>query len=414
MSRAFDVIVVGGGVIGCAVTYELARRGVRVLLVDKSLPGRATSASAGGLWPVGEAVGLGCGVIYHAAQATAASADTDAHGPEPLPDVFRDFLVESNARFPELAGELRELSGVDIEYEPCRGLLFVIYNEHEQAFVDSVAQSLPAAARLETLSPEEVARLEPRLTRELLGGALLLGEHEVNPMLLAEALKRGAIRLGAEFCSDTRVTALRRRDHRIVGVEAEEEFFPCQTVVNAAGAWSGQLAAMIGLELPAFPVRGQIVLTETLPHTLNACLSTSACYMAQKAHGEVLIGSTTERVGYDVSVTEVAISSLCQGAVRAIPMLRDVRVKRVWAGLRPGTPDELPILGPVDGLDGYMNATGGFRTGIVAAPLTGQVVAQRVCREALSYPVSPFLASRFTGASSDSRPVSAHPLSQTK
>src|SRR5579883_1701155 len=100
-----DVIVVGGGVIGCAAAYELARRSVSVLLLDQSYPGRATSASAGGLWPVGEAVGLGCGVIYHAAQ-----SGGEGDGPEPLPEAFRDFLVASNARFPKLADELREAS----------------------------------------------------------------------------------------------------------------------------------------------------------------------------------------------------------------------------------------------------------------------------------------------------------------
>lgn len=397
MNRAFDVIVVGGGVIGCAVAYELARRSVRVLLLDKSLPGRATSASAGGLWPVGEAVGLGCGVIYHAAQTGSGDSPLpeDSAGPEALPAVFRDFLFQSNGEFPRLHEELKDLSGVDIEYDPGAGLLFAMFNEREQAFVDHVAQSLPSDVSLERLSPQEAFKLEPQLTQEVIGGALLAGEHQVNPMALAEAYKRAAIRLGATFRHDARVTALRAEVDRVVGVEVADEIIPCDMVVNAAGAWAGTLAATIGLELPVFPVRGQIVLTETLPHTLHACISTSACYMTQKKHGEVLIGSTTERAGFDVSVTEDAVSALCQGAIRTIPMLRDVRVKRVWAGLRPGTPDELPILGPVSGLDGYMNATGGFRTGIVASPLTGLLTAEMIAGERHSFPVEPFLLSRF-------------------
>jgi hydrogen cyanide synthase HcnC len=390
MNPVPDVIVVGGGVIGCAVTHELARRSVRVMLLDKSLPGRATSASAGGLWPVGEAVGLGCGVIYHAARPGAGTGD-----PEPLPEAFRDFLSRSNSLFPELALELRELTALDVEYAPGAGLLFVIYDDSERAFVGRVARSLPPDARLEVLSPQEVARLEPRLTRDVRGGALLPGEHQVNPMLLAEAFKRAAVKRGAAFHGDTRVTGLRRRGDRVMGVEVGEEFLPCHTVVNAAGAWAGRLAATAGLELPVVPVRGQIVLTETLPPVLNACLSTSACYLAQKAHGEVLIGSTTEHAGFDTAVTPEAIRSLCRGAVRAVPLLRRVGVKRTWAGLRPGTPDELPILGPVAGLDGYVNAAGGFRTGIVAAPLTGQVVAQLVGGETPCCPVGPFSVDRF-------------------
>jgi hydrogen cyanide synthase HcnC len=402
-----DVIVVGGGVIGCATAFELAKRSVRVLLLDKTLPGRATSASAGGLWPVGEAVGLGCGVIYHAAKYPSHGKHSGANGapshsgkgPDPLAPVFRDFLVMSNARFPALADELRGLSGIDIEYEPGAGLLFVIFEQAELAVVNKLARSLPPQMSLETLSPAETARLEPRLARDVLGGALLQGEHQVNPMLLAEGYKRAAIKLGAIFRHDARVTGFRVRGGRIEGVEVGEEFLPCQTVVNAAGSWAGPLAATAGLDLPVFPVRGQIVLTESLPHVLNCCISTASCYLLQKAHGEVLIGSTTEHVGYDVSVTPGAVQSLCRGAIRTVPMLRQVAVKRVWAGLRPGTHDELPILGPVDGLEGYVNAAGGFRTGIVASPLTGLVVAQCVVGEELSYPLDAFLMSRFAQSS---------------
>ena len=136
------------------------------------------------------------------------------------------------------------------------------------------------------------------------------------------------------------------------------------------------------------PVRGQIVLTETMPPILNTCITTAACYLAQKAHGEVLIGSTTEQAGFDVSVTPAAIAAMCRGAVRAIPMLARAQVKRTWAGLRPGTPDELPILGPAPGVTGYCNAAGGFRTGIVASPLTGIVVAQLVLGEEPAVPVA--------------------------
>ncbi len=396
MSHGPDVIVVGGGVIGCAVTYELAKRSVGVLLLDQSLPGRATSASAGGLWPVGEAVGLGCGVIYHSAQAKAPpSTNGQPYDPQPLPDVFRDFLVRSNARFPELAAELQALAGLDIEYAAGAGLLFVIEDESQRAFVQRVTRSLPASIHLETLAPEAVAKLEPTLRRDLVGGVLLSGEHQVNPMLLAEAYKRAAIRLGASFRPQVGVTAIRRQGDRVVGVEAKGEFLPCRAVVNAAGAWAGRLAATAGLELPVVPVRGQIVLTETLPSTLNACLSTASCYLLQKAHGEVLIGSTTEHTGFDVGVTPEAIGALCRGAVRTVPMLSQVGVKRVWAGLRPGTPDELPILGPSGGLDGYFNAAGGFRTGIVASALTGQVVAQWVAGEAPACDPQAFLSDRF-------------------
>ena len=393
MKRTADVVVVGGGVTGCAVAYELAKQSVDVLLLDKSLPGRATSASAGGLWPIGEAVGLGCGVIYHTSNnGSDTSSFTDVGM---LPKSFREFLVSSNQHFPELAGRLYELSGIDIEYEPGVGLIFVIYNENERAFVDHLIQSLPPETPLEVLSASEIRRLEPELSHDVLGGALLSGEHQVNPMLLAEALKRSAMKLGASFRHEARVSAFVRKGEEISGVQIEDEFVSCGTVVNAAGAWSGKLAATVNLALPVYPVRGQIVLTEALPHTLNACLSTSGCYLNQKKHGEVLIGSTTEEAGFDVSVTSEAVANLCKQAIRAVPALGNVGIKRLWAGLRPGTPDELPILGPVDELSGYFNATGGFRTGIVASPLTGILVSQCICGEELDASIDPFLTSRF-------------------
>jgi hydrogen cyanide synthase HcnC len=299
--RQPKIIVVGGGVIGCAVTYQLAKKHVSVLLLDDRLPGRATSASAGGLWPIGEAVGLGCGVIFHATQTVKTESSLQGSGPQPLPDVFRDYLILSNARFPELAPELRELSGVDIEYAPGAGLLFVVFDEKERAFVKRVAQAPSPGLAVEVLSAEEVARLEPHLTRTLLGGALLRGEHQVNPMFLAEAFRRAALKPGADLRHHSRVSAIRREGQRVTGVEIGGEFLPCGTVVNAAGAWSASLAASAGLHLPLFPVRGQIVLTEAMPPVLNTCLSASTCYLAQKVHGEVLIGSTTENAGFDVS-----------------------------------------------------------------------------------------------------------------
>jgi hydrogen cyanide synthase HcnC len=314
-----------------------------------------------------------------------------------LPEAFRDFLVRSNRRFPGLAEEIRDQTGIDIEFAAGAGLLFPLYGEEHRAFVDGVRSSLPPDAKLHLLTPAETARLEPNLTRDLLGAALLEGEHQVNPLLLAEGFKRAAIRRGAQFRHDTRVTALRREGNRIVGVEIGPEFLPCETVVNAAGAWAGRLANRVHIELPIEPVRGQVVLTETLPPVLKGCASTPACYLAQKAHGEILIGSTTERVGFDVAVTSDALAALCRGAVRALPCLRTVSIKRTWAGLRPGTPDELPILGAAPGIQGYVNAAGGFRTGIVASPLTGEVVAQIILAEESSVPVEPFSVERFSG-----------------
>jgi hydrogen cyanide synthase HcnC len=390
--QTYDVVIAGGGVAGHATAWELATRDLDVLVVDRQLPGRATSASAGGLWPVGEAVGLGCGVIY---QATRTDSDGADAVPESLPDVFRDFLIESNSRFPDLAIQLKDITGIDIELDRGPGLLFLMQTVRQQAVVDNIARGLPDGFVLELLSPSDVAELESAVTTDIVGGALLAGEDQVNPMLLAEAYKRAALVAGARMQNDQLVDEILREGDRVVGVRVGDETIGCGHVINAAGAWAGQLAATADISLPVEPIRGQVVLTEALPPTLAACLSTSSCYLVQKRHGEILVGSTTELAGFDTGITEEGIRGLCQGAIKAVPMLADVGIKRTWAGLRPGTPDEMPVLGGVDGIDGYANVAGGFRTGIVAAPLMARIVAQTIVGETPDVPIEPYLVDRF-------------------
>jgi hydrogen cyanide synthase HcnC len=394
MSRGADVVVVGGGVIGCAVAYYAARRGLRVALVDQPKPGRATSASAGGLWPLGESAGLGCGVIFYKAMVASGAAQA-GQGPEQLPKSFLDFAIRSNAMFPRLAEELREAAGMDIELE-ATSLLYLMYDEGDQAFARSLWQGWPGRrSLLEWLTPEAAAAAEPALTRELQGALRFHGDDQVNPYKTADALRAGARRHGARLLSHTEVTGIEVERGRVVAVRTASERLPTGMVVNAAGAWAGQVARMVDVDVPVRPVRGQIVCTATLPPLLAACVSTTDCYLAQKHHGEVIIGSTTEDVGFDPGVTPAAIQTLCEGAVRAVPALADVDVKRVWSGLRPGSPDELPILGPVEGLAGYLNACGHFRTGVLTAPLTGLVLAETMMGERPSYAIEPFLLSRF-------------------
>ena len=402
--REVDVAVIGGGIIGSAVAYFAAKRGLRVALVDQPRRGRATSASAGGLWPIGESVGLGCGVIFHKAQA--ANGGTNGHGnghapgaatfPGALPRCFFDFAMQSNAMAPGVAAELLDLCGIDVEWERT-SLLFVLGDSGDEAFAHFVRDRLPDADRLtQWLSPEELAREEPAVTREARGALRFFGDDQVNPYRLADAFRASAGALGASVHSHAEVTGLRVEKGRVVAVETREGAIPCTMAVNAAGAWAPQIGRMVGLEIPVRPVRGQILGTETLPKgTLRACLSTSDCYLAQKGHGEIIIGSTTEEVGFATDVTPAALHTLAAGAVKAMPSLETVRLKRTWAGLRPGTPDELPILGPVEGVEGYFNACGHFRTGILNAPLTGLVLSEMLVGEPPSVPIEPFLLSRF-------------------
>lgn len=394
MTRRADMVVVGGGVIGCAVSYYAARKGLSVTLIDQPRRGRATSASAGGLWPLGESVGLGCGVIFYKAQLAKGEGAGNGHGPAQLPRSFLDFALQSNAMYPALAAELLDVGGVDIELEPT-SLLFVMYDEGDVAFAKPLWESCPCGRSLtDWLSPEELAVAEPAVTREARGALRLEGDDQVNPYRLADAFRAGARALGATVLSHTEVTGVTVEAGRVVAVQTAAGTIPCGQMVNAAGSWAAEVSRMVGVELPVQPVRGQILGTETLPKVFSACLSTSDCYLAQKHHGEVIVGSTTEDVGFDPGVTPEAMATLAAGAVRAVPLLARAQVKRMWSGFRPGTPDELPILGPVDGVEGYLNACGHFRTGILTSPLTGLMIAELASGEPTSFPVEPFLHAR--------------------
>jgi hydrogen cyanide synthase HcnC len=388
------VVVVGGGVVGCAVAYYAARRGLDVTLIDIPKRGRATSASAGGLWPMGESVGLGCGVIF--AKTMAANCDTgDGTHPGRLPDSFLEFSLTSNTMFPQLAEDLLTEGGMDVEFERT-SLLFLMYDEHDVTFGRSLLNDYPGKRSLfEWLPPSEVAAAEPALTTQVHGALRFRGDDQLNPYKFADALRAGARAHGARILTHTEVTGVVRVGSRVLAVETRDQTIACDVMVNAAGSWAGQIAAMAGTEVPVTPVRGQIVCTETLPKILNACISTSDCYLAQKKHGEIIIGSTTEEVGFDTRSTTTDARRLAEGAVRAIPELAHATIKRVWSGLRPGSPDELPILGPVDGLTGYLNACGHFRTGILNAPLTGHIVAALAADDESPHPIEPFLVSRF-------------------
>lgn len=403
MTRASEIVVVGGGVIGCAVAYYAAKRGLRVTLIDQPRRGRATSASAGGLWPLGESIGLGCGVIFYKAQLEQGKV-AEAGGPSQLPRAFLDFALQSKALFPTLAGELRETGGLDIELERT-SLLFVMYDEADEAFARPLWQNCPCGRSLtEWVTPEELGRTEPAVTRAARGALRFNGDDQLNPYRLADAFRASARTLGAKLLPHTEVRNICVAKGRVIAVETAAQRIPCDAMVNAAGAWAPEIGRMAGIDIPVLPVRGQIVATETLPEVLSACISTTDCYLAQKRHGEIIIGSTTEETGFDVGVTPRALKALTAGAIRAIPFLEQVNVKRAWAGLRPGTPDELPILGPVEGVAGYYNACGHFRTGILNAPLTGVLLSELLSGAPLSFPLEPFLLSRFgahrdTGAS---------------
>ena len=396
MVETSDVVIVGGGVIGAGIAYELSCQDVSVTLIDLKKPGNASQASAGGLWPIGESVGLGCGVIYAKTLAKDDGGRQDApHASRPaqLPPCFFDLSLQSNALFPALHQRLLARTGIDFKWQET-GLKFIIFNEEDQRFAKSIYDSIPHLHdQAVWLDQQELRDDEPYVADTALGALEFTRDHQVNPYLLMQAYLGGARRQGVRILNEE-VVGVEVRHRRVVSVTTRNRVVCCGTLVNAAGAWAGHLGEMLGLRIPIIPIKGQILLSETLPPVLRSCLSTSDCYVAQKDNGEMLIGSTTEDVGFDTTVDLPAVRGLAEGAVRAVPALGMVNCKRSWAGLRPGTPDELPILGRVPSVEGYVNACGHFRTGILLSAVTASAISSVVRGTEPPIDITPFLLER--------------------
>ncbi|MDZ5603133.1 cyanide-forming glycine dehydrogenase subunit HcnC [Pseudomonas sp. RP23018S] len=405
MTKTYDIVIAGAGVIGASCAYQLSKRGnLRIALIDDKRPGNATRASAGGLWAIGESVGLGCGVIFFRMlssqakrQAHGAAVAVDSSTPHILPPCFFDLALQSNAMYPQLHQELIERHGMDFKFERT-GLKYVIQDDEDQLYAEHIVKHIPhLQEQIRWLDRKALRATEPAVSAEANGALEFLCDHQLSPFRLGDSYMEAARQNGVDLYLNTRVTDVLHHGGRIKGVRTEQAGdFHCDTLVNAAGAWAAELSEWAtGLSIPVKPVKGQIVLTERLPKLLDGCITTSDCYMAQKDNGEILIGSTTEEKGFDVSTTLPEITSLVQGATRCVPALAHVNLKRTWAGLRPGSPDELPILGPVDEMPGYFNACGHFRTGILTSAITGVMLDKVIHNEESPVEITPFLAQRF-------------------
>ncbi len=368
MARAADVLVVGGGVIGCAIAYELAKAGLGVAVVERGTPGcEASSAGAGMLAPQ-----------------TASSAPGPMFG----------LLLASKALYPDLALELREKTGLDVEYET-GGNLHCFLDEGDEALGRAAcAWQREAGLKAELLDRAEALTLEPDLAPEVRGALWLPEDHWVNNPRLVTALANAAALERVTFVTGE-ATALVRAGDRVTGVRVGNEIVRSAAVVLAAGAWSGQLAASVGLKLPVGPVRGQIVCLEGIPRRHHHLLHFKEHYLVPRVSGEILIGASVEWVGFAKQVTAEYVRTSLADAIRLVPALGRLPIKATWAGFRPWVPDERPVIGPWPGLEGLVVATGHFRNGILLAPITARLIRELLVDHAPSLDLTPFLPDRF-------------------
>ena len=372
MRPTSSVLVIGGGISGCAVALELAAQGAAVTLVEEGQPGvGATGASAGMLAP-----------------------QYEAHGP----GAAFDFGVACKEVYPAFVERIQALSDWDVGFR-ADGMLVVnrTAEEAEKARRDLEFQAA-VGLKGELLSPEEARKIHGAVATEVHSWLWLPQEEQVDTQRLAVGLADAVQGAGVSLVRSARVAAVTSREHRVTGLQlADGRELLAETVVLAAGAWSAQVQGL-PRELPVRPVRGQMLRlapSEPLPWTL-VCDHTGR-YLVPRINGTILIGSTMEEVGYDDRVTEAGRELLAEAATSLIPALEDARIVEAWAGLRPISADSHPVLGPDPDLEGFFYATGQGRNGILFAPLVGRAVADLILKGSTEVSWEAFRIERFDG-----------------
>lgn len=352
--KNWDVIVIGGGIIGLALSIELRKKGARVLVVERGEPGREASSAAGGML-------VDC--LFE------------------TPAALQPLATASARMYPEFVHELETESGMKVDLRDQGTILFPspAHTSHP---------ALKAAAQL----PSPLSAFEPALA-DFNRPGFYLQERSVDPRALAAAALQAAKHRSVDFSSGDAVTALNLSHGRVSGVTTKKTSFLAPKVVNCAGAWSGQIAPHA---FPTRPVKGQMLcLASHSRSLLKHVIRSPEIYLIPRSDGRIVVGTTVEEAGFDKRTDVATIQRLHRAAVAMVPELRNAKILEDWAGLRPGTPDALPILGATP-TPGYFVATGHFRDGILLAPITAQVMADVIEGKNSDQDLAPFSPARFS------------------
>ncbi|KUN25583.1 glycine oxidase [Streptomyces corchorusii] len=375
-SRTSDVLVIGGGIIGLVTAWRAAQRGLATAVVDPEPGGGAAQVAAGML-----------------------AAVTELHYGE---ETLLALNLESARRYPAFAAELSELTGHDLGYRRC-GTLAVALDADDRAHLRELhALQQRSGLAPEWLSGRECRRLEPMLAPGVRGGLRVDGDHQIDPRRLAAALVAACERAGVVF---HRAWAERLdvvRDRAAGVTTADGTALRADRVVLAAGSLSGRLAGVPDELLPPVrPVKGQ-VLRLTVPRryapflsrTVRAVVRGGQVYLVPRENGELVVGATSEELGWDTTVTAGGVYELLRDAHELVPGITELPLTETRAGLRPGSPDNAPLLGP-SGLAGLLLATGHYRNGVLLTPVTGDVLAHALVTGELPQEARPFTPRRF-------------------
>jgi glycine oxidase len=348
--KTWDVIVIGGGIVGLSLSIALRKRGAKVLIVERGEAGREASHAAGGML-------VDC--------------------PLETAPALQELAMASAQMYPEFAFEIEVESAMKIDLR-VQGTIVFPSADHENAM------GIP-------LSSDQLGEREPSLALGDRPG-FYLKERSVDPRALTTAALKTAKNRGINFSSGDPVTAVNLSDDHVVGVTTTKTSFLAEKVVNCAGAWSSQIGPHL---LPTRPVKGQMLcLAMPSREFIQHVIRTPDVYLIPRSDGRLLVGATVEEAGFDKRTVVSTIQRLHHAALKLVPQLADAHILEDWAGLRPGTPDNLPILGATV-TPGYYVATGHFRDGILLAPITAEVMAAVIEDRKPEYDLTSFSPARF-------------------
>ena len=372
--QSCDVAIIGGGVIGCSIAYQLRKAGVDVLVIERQeVAAEASSAAAGLLAPFGSLT-------------------------EPGP--FSDLVLASWSLAPTLLPQIEQESGIQVEYRRV-GALHIAANDSE---VEVLRQHMKAwealGAKMTWLTEQETREREPLLgghSKAPIQAAILIeGEGSIKAPAVARAYAEAARRAGTRFALGTEVTDIVQSGSRVVGIKtAQGETISCQRLVVAGGAWSASCGEWLGLTIPVVPIKGQILSLGQPKPALQHIIFSEDVYFVPKLDGTIFIGATVEQAGFDKRLTAGGISWLLNSALHLIPALEQATIVQMWSGLRPWSRDSHPVLGQVPGWENVILATGHSAMGFELSAITGKMIAELITSGQTPELIRPFGIERF-------------------
>ncbi len=369
MPNSSDVLIAGGGIIGCSIAYHLAQLGIRSTIIERESIGSQASGAATGLLV----------------------ALKESGAPEP----FTRLIEESCKRHKEIIPEIEELSKIDARYGDFTWTEIACSDEEEMELKGAFAEVLDSPTA-HWLTETDIREMEPRVTREAIGGAYIGGQAQVDAYRLTLAFAQAAEALGCTI-RYAEVTGLRTESGHVTGLDTSLGPMESDTVVLAIGSWSKRVEEWIGMDVPVEPLKGQTIHVEIPGPDLPCMIHHVDRYVAPKIGGTVITGTYDGFMGFDTSIHDQGVAKISEGVQSLCPGILESKVVSHVTGLRPASADWLPILGPVPSIQGAYIATGHQRLGITLSAITGDLMSQLISGATPRLDLHPFRLDRFEG-----------------